>query len=143
MARKFLSPITPPALSSDPASAPAGSIYYNTVAGALKIFNGSTWSSIAGGSATSIQSLASAPSSPTEGQVYFDTVERTLKVYNGSIWQDAGGPKQLIDHQHYAGDGYVKYASYGTYVENNELVFMDGGSSTSTFTGDIIDGGNS
>jgi hypothetical protein len=86
--------------------------------------------------------LDEAPNSPITGQMYYNTQERTIKAYNGEIWYDVAGPKELIDHQHYAGDGFVKYASYGNYVENNELVYMDGGTSTSTFTGDIIDGGN-
>ena len=70
MAKKFLTPITPPALSSDPSGGTAGSIYYNTVAGALKIYNGSTWSAIAGsGAANSIEVLNASPASPAQGRV--------------------------------------------------------------------------
>lgn len=39
-------------LSSDPASGTAGEIYYNTVANALKFYNGSTWGEFGGGSGT-------------------------------------------------------------------------------------------
>lgn len=148
MARKFLTPITPPALSADPGSAPAGSIYYNTTVSALKIYDGSTWSLLTGsggggGEANSIEVLNEAPVSPAQGRVYFDSTENTIKIWNGNIWYDVAGPKELLDHQHFAGDGFVKYARYGGYVDDIDLVFMDGGTSTSTFSNDIIDGGNS
>lgn len=144
MAKKFLTPITPPALSSDPSGGTAGSIYYNTVAGALKIYNGTTWAAISGsGAANSIEVLNESPVSPAQGRVYFDSTENTIKIWNGNIWYDVAGPKEMLDHQHFAGDGFVRYAVYGGYVEDANVVFMDGGTSTSTFTDDIIDGGAS
>lgn len=150
MARKFLTPITPPALSSDPSDGTAGSIYYNTVIGALKIYNGTTWSTLTGGgggSTSSIQALATAPNSPTQGTVYFDTTENTIKAYNGTIWYDVAGPKELLDHQHYAGEGFVRHVDYGQYVSDlNYIVSMDGGTASSDYSSapnnDIIDGGN-
>ena len=142
MAKKFLTPITPPALSSDPGGATAGSIYYNTVAGALKIYNGSTWSAIAGsGAANSIEVLNASPASPAQGRVYFDSTENTIKIYNGSIWYDVAGPKEMLDHQHYAGEGLVRYTVYGGYVDDTNIVFMDGGTASSVFSNEIIDGG--
>ena len=142
MAKKFLTPITPPALSSDPGGATTGSIYYNTVAGALKIYNGSTWSAIAGsGAANSIEVLNASPASPAQGRVYFDSTENTIKIYNGSIWYDVAGPKEMLDHQHYAGEGLVRYTVYGGYVDDTNIVFMDGGTASSVFSNEIIDGG--
>ena len=146
MARKFLTPITPPALSSDPSGGTAGSIYYNTVAGALKIYNGTTWSLLTGsgggtGEANSIEVLSESPASPSQGRIYFDSAENTIKIWNGNIWYDVAGPKEMLDHQHFAGDGFVRYTVYGGYVDDANVVFMDGGTSTSTFTNDIIDGG--
>lgn len=144
MAKKFLTPITPPALSSDPSGGTAGSIYYNTVVGALKIYNGSTWAAISGsGAANSIEVLNESPAAPAQGRVYFDSTENTIKIWNGNIWYDVAGPKEMLDHQHFAGEGFVRYAVYGGYVEDANVVFMDGGTSTSTFTNDIIDGGAS
>jgi hypothetical protein len=144
VAKKFLTPITPPALSSDPSGGTAGSIYYNTVAGALKIYNGTTWAAISGsGAANSIEVLNESPVSPAQGRVYFDSTENTIKIWNGNIWYDVAGPKEMLDHQHFAGEGFVRYAVYGGYVDDTNVVFMDGGTSTSTFTDDIIDGGAS
>lgn len=148
MAKQFKTTIAPPALSSDPTGVYAGEIYYNTVSGALKIFNGSTWSLLTGGggSTSAFQVLSDPPASPSQGRTYFDSSENTIKVYNGTIWYDVAGPKELIDHQHYAGEGLVKHADYGNYVEfGNYIVSMDGGTASTSYASapndDIIDGG--
>ena len=151
MARKFQTPIAPPALSSDPSEAVTGAIYFNTSLNVLKFYDGTTWAAIGtgsggGGTATAIQALDTAPTSPSQGAVYFDTTEQTIKTYNGNIWYDVAGPKELIDHQHYAGEGFVRHADYGNYVEfGNYIVSMDGGEADSDYSSapnnDIIDGG--
>lgn len=152
MAKKFLTPVTPPSLASDPASGVTGAIYYNTTANALKFYNGTAWQLISAGggggsgTATNIQALATAPNSPSQGAVYFDTTENTIKTWNGTIWYDVAGPKELLDHQHYAGEGLVKFVDYGNYVEYNNVVSMDGGTAYTSYTSapndDIIDGGS-
>jgi hypothetical protein len=152
VARKFLTPVTPPSLASDPVGGVAGAIYYNTTSNVLKFYNGTTWTAIGtgqggGGTATTIQALATAPNSPTQGSVYFDTEENTIKTYNGTIWYDVAGPKELLDHQHYAGEGLVRHVDYGQYVsELNYIVSMDGGTASTSYASapnnDIIDGGN-
>jgi len=151
VARKFLTPITPPTLSSDPATGVIGAIYYNTSSNVLKFYNGTTWQAVGtgaggGGTATAIQALDTAPNSPAQGTVYFDTTEQTIKTYNGTIWYDVAGPKELLDHQHYAGEGLVRHVDYGQYVDElNYIVAMDGGTATTSYTSapnnDIIDGG--
>jgi hypothetical protein len=151
VAKKFLTPVTPPSLASDPASGVAGAIYYNTTANVLKFYNGTTWSAVGtggGGSGTSnsLEVLDTAPNSPAQGRIYFDSAENTIKIYNGTIWYDVAGPKELLDHQHYAGDGLVRHVDYGQYVsELNYIVSMDGGTASSSYASapnnDIIDGG--
>jgi hypothetical protein len=153
VAKKFLTPIAPPALEQDPASGVSGAIYYNTTSNILKFYNGTTWTAIGtgtgggGGDVTSIQALPSAPESPSQGSIYFDTEEQTIKTYNGTIWYDVAGPKELLDHQHYAGEGLVRHVDYGQYVSQlNYIVSMDGGTASSDYSSapnnDIIDGGN-
>ena len=151
MAKKFLTPVTPPNLASDPDNGVAGAIYYNTASNVLKFYNGTTWQAVGtgsgGGTATGIQALDTAPNSPTQGTVYFDTTENTIKTYNGTIWYDVAGPKELLDHQHYAGEGLVRHVDYGQYVSDlNYIVSMDGGTASSSYASapnnDIIDGGN-
>ena len=152
MAKQFKTTIAPPALSTDPVGTYAGEIYYNTVSGALKIFNGTTWSLLTGsseggtGTSNSFEVLATAPSSPAQGRTYFDSSENTIKVFNGTIWYDVAGPKELLDHTHFAGEGGVRTLDYGNYVEyGNYIVSLDGGTATTDYTttpnDDIIDGG--
>jgi hypothetical protein len=144
MPKKFLTPVVPPSLSSDPSNAVAGAIYYNTVVNSLKFYDGTTWSLIGSGAggANSLEVLSEAPSTPDQGRLYFDTTERTIKIYNGNIWYDVAGPKEILNHTHYAGEGPVRDVQYGGYVPA-DLVFVDGGNSgTTLFTGDILDGGN-
>jgi hypothetical protein len=151
MAKQFKTTIAPPALSSDPTGVYAGEIYYNTVSGALKIFNGSTWSLLTGsgggtGTSNSFEVLSGPPASPAQGRTYFDSSENTIKVYNGTIWYDVAGPKELLDHQHYAGEGLVRHVDYGQYVDElNYIVSMDGGTASTSYASapnnDIIDGG--
>lgn len=151
MAKQFKTPIAPPALNSDPSGTYAGEIYYNTVSGALKIFNGTTWSLLTGsgggsGTSNSFEVLATAPSAPAQGRTYFDSSENTIKVFNGTIWYDVAGPKELLDHTHFAGEGGVRTLDYGNYVEyGNYIVSLDGGTATTDYTttpnDDIIDGG--
>lgn len=146
MSKKFLTPVAPPQLDLDPSSGVAGAIYFNTSINALKVYNGTTWELVSGNnngvSASSVQVLSSPPSSPLEGTLYFDTTEGTIKVYNGYTWYDAGGPKELINHNHYADEGLVNEAFFGEYVAE-EQIFLDGGTSTTTYSHDIIDGGDS
>lgn len=149
MAKQFKTPIAPPALSSDPTGSYVGEIYYNSTVNALKFFNGTTWSVIGtGGSGTSnaFQVLDDSPASPSQGRVYFDSSEKTIKVYNGDIWYDVAGPKELLDHQHYAGEGLVRHVDYGQYLDElNYIVSMDGGTAGTSYASapnnDIIDGG--
>jgi hypothetical protein len=89
--------------------------------------------------------LATSPASPAQGRVYFDSSENTIKVYNGNIWYDVAGPKELLDHQHYAGEGLVRHVDYGQYVDElNYIVSMDGGTASTSYASapnnDIIDG---
>ena len=150
LGKRFLTPVAPPALPSDPEIGVEGSIYYNTSIGALKVSDGTSWNTITSGGgggssqAVSIEVRDSEPS-PYMGRIYFDSSENTIRAYNGHIWYDVAGPKELIDHDHYT-DGYVRNADYGNYVEFNNLVSMDGGTAFTSYASkpndDIIDGGN-
>lgn len=143
MSKKFLTPIVPPKLAADPAGV-EGAIYYNTVTKTLRYFDGTIWSAIGAGSSefTGFPVLSSAPSAPVEGQAYYNSEERTVKAFNGVIWYDVAGPKEILDHTHYAGEGSVRDVLYGGYVSEN-LIFINGGNSQTVFSDDIINGGNS
>lgn len=144
MAKRFLTPVAPPALDSDPAGGVEGAIYFNSSTNALKFYNGTAWVELsqAGGAtaASAIRTLSSAPSSPAEGDVYFDTVDNVIRMYNGVSWSDVGGPKAILDHVHNY-DGSVGYVNYGTMVDTS-VVSYDAGNASSTSFNDILDGGN-
>jgi hypothetical protein len=153
MARKFLTPVTPPSLASDPVGGVTGAIYYNTSSNVLKYYNGSSWTEIGSGgggggtgTSNSLEVLADAPAAPAQGRIYFDSSENTIKIYNGNIWYDVAGPKEILDHTHFAGEGGVRTVDYAAYVSQaNYIVSMDGGASNTDYTlvpnNDIIDGG--
>lgn len=91
MSRKFLVPITLSNQASDPASANAGDMYYNTASNVIRIFNGSTWSSLSG-SAYGYYFQTTAPSSPSVGDKWIDSstgIEYTyLSDGNSTQWVD-------------------------------------------------------
>lgn len=55
MSKKFLTPIAPAKLSSDPASLDLGSFYYNTVDNAIKFYNGTAWVAVGSGGSGLVQ----------------------------------------------------------------------------------------
>lgn len=155
MTKAYLTALQVASLSSDPNGGKSGQVYFNTTTNKFRGYT-TTWQDLGSGSnggggtgtSNSFEVLAQSPASPAQGRTYFDSSENTIKVYNGEIWYDVAGPKELLDHQHYAGDGSVKYVDYGNYVEfGNYLVSMDGGSASSNYSSapnnDIIDGGGS
>lgn len=51
MARKFLTPVTLPALSQEPSSGIRGTIYFDINTNLIKVYNGAFWESVGGVSA--------------------------------------------------------------------------------------------
>lgn len=142
MARKFLAPLTLPITPDDPASATKGTLYFNTSLNAIKYYDGNDWIEVASGglsisAANAVQTSSSAPSNPSLGSMYFDTSDKTFKVYSGDYWQPLSPPSSVLEHTH-TYDGDVAYVNYGTYSQNYSY---DGGTSSSIFSGAIIDGG--
>lgn len=81
MAKRFLSSIKFPTLTSDPASGSEGETYYNSSSDSLKIYNGSTWVDVSG-SAGSVYVVYSPepPAAPFVGQIW---VEEDLDIAPG------------------------------------------------------------
>jgi hypothetical protein len=51
MAKRFLTPIALPSLSSDPFTTTAGALYFNSTDSTLKLYNGTAWVNVGGVSA--------------------------------------------------------------------------------------------
>ncbi len=137
MTKKFLTPIAPPALATDPSVAAVGAIYYNSSTGKLRIYSGTEWGNVSSG----VPVLSEPPASPELGELYFDTSENTFKGYNGQIWYDVAGPKEILEHKHSQSTGIVEEVTYGEYVDDSRI-FANSGSASSSFIDTYIDGGN-
>jgi hypothetical protein len=134
MSKKFLTPVVPPALGSDPANGVSGAIYFNTVLNKLKVYNGVTWSQVGG-----FDVLPDDPLTAEQGQIYYNYNQQTFRGFNGVVWYDVGGPKAILEHDH-AIDGLVNSVDYGNYVSEDK-VFANAGSTSSSFMDNYIDGG--
>lgn len=67
---------------SAPAPAIEGDLWFDSSLGGLKVFDGSTWVNVIGGSGTSTATIsATAPTPPGNGQLWYDTANGVLKVY--------------------------------------------------------------
>jgi|LauGreDrversion4_2_1035121.scaffolds.fasta_scaffold213038_2 hypothetical protein len=92
MPKKFLTPVVPPSLSSDPSGAVAGAIYYNTAVNSLKFYNGTTWEEIGnsgeGSTATTVQTINSYSSNPTNGTIAYNTSTGRFVIAYNNIWNE-------------------------------------------------------
>ena len=79
--------------STAPGAPLTGQLWFDTSAGLLKVYNGTTFKTISAATASS-----SAPSSNVAGDLWYDTVNAQLNVYNGSTWI-------LVGPQYTAGQG--------------------------------------
>lgn len=65
--------------AAEPAAPIEGQLWWDTVEGLLKVFDGATFKTISAATAAGTQ-----PSSNIIGDIWFDTVNQQLKVYNGT-----------------------------------------------------------
>ena len=83
MAKRFLTPINLPSKATDPLEASAGDIYFNTSEDSIKLYYGSTWNPISGGS---ISVSDAPPENPTEGQLWYESDSGDLFVRYSNSW---------------------------------------------------------
>ena len=129
MAKRFLNSLRLVNLSSDPVSASAGDIYYNSSSNAIKLYNGSSWTEVGGDFV--VDSGSSYPTtSLTNGQLFYNTVNGRTAIYFGSVWKEFA---YLADINIDGG------ASSTVEFESN----IDGGTSSTTVFVNSYDGGAS
>jgi hypothetical protein len=77
--------------ATDPVSATVGDLYFNTTSNTVKVYNGTAWTTIAGGGG-SITVSATAPTTPapTTGALWFDSNTGQLFIYYSSYWLEVG-----------------------------------------------------
>jgi hypothetical protein len=92
MSKKFLTPVVPPSLSSDPSGAVAGAIYYNTVVNSLKFYNGTQWEIVgvsdSNSTANAVQIINSYTTSPQNGTIAYNTAAKRFVVAYDDIWHE-------------------------------------------------------
>lgn len=92
MAKRFLSTIRFPTLTSDPQTGSEGETYYNSSSDSLKIYNGSTWVDVSG-SAESVYVVYAPepPASPFVGQIWVEEDSDIAPGIPGSPYDMDGG----------------------------------------------------
>jgi hypothetical protein len=127
MSKKFLTPVVPPSLGSDPAGAVSGAIYFNSGLNSLRYYDGSAWITIGaateGAVANSVQIINSYSNSPQNGTIAYNTAtNRFVIAYNG-IWNEVAY-KSETDSPIDGGNSLTE--SFDIYIDG-------GGSSETTF----------
>jgi hypothetical protein len=89
--KKFLNPINLVNLSSDPASASEGDIYYNTTSDAVKVYANGAWVPVGNDGGSDINVSTTAPSSPATGDAWYKNDTGEFYVYDGTYWVEVNG----------------------------------------------------
>lgn len=133
MAKRFLTSLRLVNLSSDPASASSGDIYYNSSTQAIKLYNGSSWSAVGsgggGGGVSPVESASAYPASSSNGTLLYNTSNQRVAIYFDSVWKEFA---YLTDVNIDGGNSYT--ADFASYI--------DGGSASTTSFFNPYDGGS-
>jgi hypothetical protein len=92
-------PVSLPSGEDEPAGAKAGELFFNTKLGAVRLYNGSLWTTNLWQSGN----IAARPESAATNYIYLDTEIGRLIRWNGSLWTTVDG-----------GVGDVKMVDYAT-----------------------------
>ena len=115
MAKKFLTSLKLVNLLTDPESASAGELYYNSSSNAIRYNDGSQWKNLGGD--FSVESGLSYPTTSLEnGKLFYNTSNGKTAIYFDSVWKEFA------------------------YVSD---ISVDGGAASTTEFALIIDGGTS
>lgn len=131
MAKRFLNSLRLVNLSSDPVSASAGDIYYNSSNSVIRYNDGSQWKDLGG--SPIVQSGSSYPtSSLSNGQLFYNTTNGRTAIYFNSVWKEFA----------YQADLYSTIDGGNSSTQEFDLIIDGGNASTQVFE-NVYDGGNS
>jgi hypothetical protein len=76
--------------ASDPVSAAAGDLYFNTVLNQVKVYNGTLWNAVGSGGGVTVSTTP--PTGPTviSGSLWFDSNTGQTFVYYNNYWLEIG-----------------------------------------------------
>ena len=90
MSKAFLSPINLVQSATDPATATAGDVYFNTVLNQVKVYNGTTWSPVGSGGGLTISATQPTGPSVLAGSLWFNSNTGQTFVYYSNYWLEIG-----------------------------------------------------
>jgi len=134
VSRPFLTPINLLNEAADPATGTVGDLYFNTTSNTVKVYNGTAWTTIAGGGGGSITVSATAPTNPapTSGALWFDSNTGQLFIYYSGYWLEVGAGGSG------AASSIITAVDGGTY---DSIATYNGGDPTTTSWANTIVGG--
>jgi hypothetical protein len=92
MAKRLLTTQRIVNLSSDPISATAGEVYYNTSINSLKYYDGSQWSVIGSGEGgANVTVSENPPANPQLGDLWYESDTAKIFIYYDNAWIEIGG----------------------------------------------------
>lgn len=134
MAKRFLTSLRLLNLSSDPVSASAGELYFNSSDNLVKYHDGSEWKNLGGGSeGVVVESGSSYPTtSLTNGKLFYNTTNGRTAIYFNSIWKEFAYQTDIVSTI----DG-------GDSSTQEFDLILDGGNASTQVFENAYDGGNS
>jgi hypothetical protein len=159
MSKRFLTPVVPPALGSDPANGIAGAIYFNTSLNKLKVYNGTVWEDLgatsdggggSGGTSALAEIVSQWPATSTNGTLAYSNVANRLAIYYASQWKELAWLTEVnIDTATSVEGGTAGTSSYeylyegGVANTTNWSIVLDGGTAGITGVVSLVEGGAS
>jgi hypothetical protein len=90
MSVRILTSLNLVSASSDPASATAGDMYFNTVLNQVKVYNGTIWNVVGSGGGLTISTTPPSGPSVLAGSMWFDSNTGQTFVYYNNYWLEIG-----------------------------------------------------
>ena len=91
MAQRFLTSLNLVQQATDPVSATAGDMYFNTTINLIKVYTGTAWVIAGSGGGVSVAEVPPTGPTVTSGSMWFDSTTGQLFVYYSNYWLEVGG----------------------------------------------------
>jgi len=90
VSQPFLSPLNFVQSATDPATATVGDVYFNTILGELKVYNGTTWTPVGAGGGVTVSGTQPTGATITSGSLWFNSNTGQTFVYYSNYWLEIG-----------------------------------------------------
>jgi hypothetical protein len=129
---KFLTPLNLVQQATDPGSASAGDMYFNTSINLIKVYTGTAWVVAGSGSGGGVSVSETPPTGAAviNGSLWFDSLTGQLFVYYSTYWLEVAGGG--------GGNSAILEVDGGTY---DSIAPYNGGTPFTTYYATTISGG--